>query len=101
MSKRNKKTKPVEWKLNIQAAPYVPASDIFKDQGNAWDLFFNGEPDCTWGDNNRTLVTPETISNCLDECLECADDQATEDEVATVKKRLESIPQGVYVDLEN
>lgn len=101
MSKRNKKTKPVEWKMNIHAASYVDASNIFKDQGNAWDLFFNGESDCSWGGNNRTLIDPQTIINCLDDCMECADDENTENEINEVKKRLESIPQGVYVDLES
>ena len=79
-----------------QTCVFVEASNVFKDLPLAWNCFSESEPDCSWGDNNRTMVTPDTIIDAL----ENADCDGCEDEVASVIERLKSLGE-TYVDLEN
>lgn len=82
----------------VKSCKFVEATEVFKDCPKAWDVFFNGSPDCSWGDNNRTMVTPDVISNCI----RASDyDDGDELQVKKVLKRLESIEPNTYVDLEN
>ena len=90
-TKTKTKTKIPDY-LPIQTCQYVEASYVFKDCPKAWDAFSNGD---TWGDNNRTLVTPDVILLVLDQS-----DDSEHKEVKKVIKRLESLGQ-TYIDLEN
>lgn len=81
----------------IKSCKFVEASQIFKDCQKAWDIFVEGEPNCTWGDNNRSLVTPDVILNFFD-YTDCEEDELQQVEV--VKNRLGSL-ENTYVDLEN
>lgn len=64
----------------------------------AWDVFVNSDPKCTWGDNNRSLVTPDVIIDAL----ENSDfDENAKDQVEEVLQRLKSIEPNIYIDLEN
>ena len=84
--------------MKIQTCKYVSASEIFKDLGLAWDVFINSDPQCTWGDNNRSLVTGDVIINALEQ----SDIDAKQGlQVARVCKRLDSLEPEVYVDLES
>lgn len=85
--------------LPIQTCQYVEASYVFKDCPLAWDVFSNGEPDCSWGDNNRTLVTPDLIFNLLDE-RSAENGKRAKAQIKTVLKRLVKLGQ-TYIDLEN
>lgn len=85
--------------MKTQTCQFVTASDVFRGQNLAWDAFFNSEPNCTWGGNNRTLVTPDVIIDSLE--LTDFDAGDEERQVTKVVERLKNIPEGVYIDLEN
>jgi hypothetical protein len=84
--------------MNIKTCKYVEASEIFKDYGLAWDVFVNSDPDCTWGDNNRSLVTADVIVDVLENSE--MNVGAEENHVRMVVERLRELPDDVYVDLE-
>jgi hypothetical protein len=86
--------------MNIKTCRYVEATEIFKDCHLAWELFADGNPDCTWGSNNRTMVTPDVISNIIDDRLENID-ETHDKQINLVNSRLDSLEPDVYVDLEN
>lgn len=86
--------------MNIKTCRYVEASEIFKDCPLAWELFVDGDPGCSWGDNNRTMVTSDTISNVTDTFLENIDEKH-DDQIRIVNSRLDSLDADVFVDLEN
>jgi hypothetical protein len=82
----------------VKSCKFVEATNVFKDCPLAWDLFVNADPSCTWGDNNRSMVTPDVIFNCLEEVDM---DSKSEPQVELVIKRLNDLQDNVYVDLEN
>lgn len=82
----------------IKTCKFVEATSVFKDCPLAWDLFVNGDPPCTWGDNNRSLVTPDVIANFLEDA---EFDVKAEDQVNTVVARLDNLEDNTYIDLEN
>jgi hypothetical protein len=85
--------------MNIKTCQYVEASEIFKGYGLAWDVFINSDPDCSWGDNNRSLVSVDVIIDNLENTdFDSGNEQC---QVEQVIKILKSIPLDVYVDLEN
>lgn len=83
----------------VQRCEFVEASDVFKDCQEAWTCFADSEPDCSWGNNNRTMVTPNTIIESLEEA-HFEDEPNLEKEIDVVIKRLKELGQ-MYVDLEN
>lgn len=85
--------------MKTQTCQFVEATEVFKDQNLAWDAFVNSEPNCTWGDSNRTLVTPDVIIDSLE--LTDFDAGDEENQINAVLERLKGLPEGVYVDLEN
>lgn len=85
--------------MNIKTCQYVDASEIFKGFGLAWDVFINSDPNCTWGDNNRSMVTADVIINALEESDLNVGNEANQ--VEQVIKILDSLEPDVYVDLEN
>lgn len=85
--------------MNIQTCKYVGAAEIFEGLDRAWDAFVNSSPDCTWGDNNRSLVTADVIVDSLE--LTDVDEGEEERQVNLALERLKEVPQDVYVDLEN
>lgn len=81
-----------------KSCKFVEASEVFKGCPRAWEIFVEGDPSCTWGDNNRSMVTPDVISTFFQN----ADYNENEiGQVETVIKRLDSIEDHTYVDLEN
>lgn len=86
--------------MKIETCQYVPASDVFKDCPKAWSIFIDSDPDCSWGNNNRTLVTKEVILLAIENYW-YDEDEENEDGRGTVADRLESLDESVYVDLEN
>lgn len=91
--------------MNIKSCNFVEASEVFKDCIKAWDLFSESNPDCTWGDNNRTLVTKDVIINAIENVIDI-DDEDNEPASCSfqVKKlfgRLDELPEYTYIDLEN
>lgn len=84
--------------MKRQTCEFVSATDVFKNCPLAWDVFSNSDPDCTWGDNNRSMVTPDVIYTQLDEIDE--DQSDIVDQVNLVKRRLHDLGQ-TYIDLES
>ena len=84
--------------MNIKTCRYVEASEIFKGLSLAWEVFCNSNADCTWGDNNRTLVAADVIMNAIEQNDMT---EAESIEVEKVYKILASIEPEVYVDLES
>lgn len=85
--------------MKTQSCKFVTASEVFKGFGLAWDVFVNSDPHCTWGDNNRSMVTPDVIIDAME--LSDLNAGNEEKQVEQVAKILRELPEGVYVDLEN
>jgi hypothetical protein len=85
--------------MNIQTCKFVSASEIFKGLDRAWDVFINSDPQCTWGDNNRSLVTADVIVDAIEQSD--IDEGEQDRQVNAVLEKLKEIPQDVYVDLES
>lgn len=85
--------------MNIKTCQYVEASEVFKGFGLAWDVFINSDPPCTWGDNNRSMVTKDVIVDALENSDLNVGPEARQ--VEQVVKILDSLPPDMYVDLEN
>lgn len=85
--------------MTIKTCKFVEASHIFKGYGLAWDVFINSDPKCTWGDNNRSLVTPDVIIDALENSdLNVGNEQK---QVEFVVEKLKSVEPHTYIDLEN
>jgi hypothetical protein len=85
--------------MKTQTCQFIEGTDVFEGQSLAWNAFVDSSPNCTWGDNNRTLVTPDVIIDSLE--LTDFDEGEEDKQINVVLERLKSIPEGVYVDLEN
>lgn len=85
--------------MNIKTCRYVEATEIFKGFGLAWDVFINSDPACTWGDNNRSMVTADVIIDALEQSDLNVGNEAKQ--VEQVVKILDTLEPDVYVDLEN
>jgi len=85
--------------MNIQTCKYVSGTEIFKGQKLAWEVMCNSNPRCSWGDNNRSMVTTDVIIDALEDMD--VDEGEEEKQVNVVLERLREVPQDVYVDLEN
>lgn len=83
--------------MEIKTCKFVEVSDVFAKHGLAWDVFVNSNPNCSWGDNNRSLVTPDVIIDALEDAS-C--DGVVRKQVNAVVERLKSLGQ-TYIDLEN
>lgn len=87
--------------MTVQTAQFVDMSDIFEGYPNVAQAFAAADNHpFTWGDNNRSLVSKERFKDTLDEACE-DDDNVSDDDLTVVKDRIDSIPDDVYIDLEN
>ena len=82
------------------------AKKIGKFAEGSWNLFCNSDPNCSWGDNNRTLITGDVIRGVL-ELLDLPEssEKWTEEQrqVEKVFTRLDLLFTlgDLYIDLEN
>jgi hypothetical protein len=93
--------------LPIKTTEFVEQSDLFKGCQKAWRFFENSEPNCDFGNNNRTLVNSSIIVSVLNLC----DDEEGElaKQIKIVLERIEEARKilvtgdsdDFYVDLEN
>jgi hypothetical protein len=92
--------------MKINSCAFVVASEVFDECPLAWNLFCGSDPNCSWGDNNRTLITGNVIRGVL-ELLDLpeADEEWTEEQkqVEKVFIRLDLLFSlgNLYIDLEN
>ena len=88
----------VQSKIPIQETQFVLASDLFKGLRKLWEQLVDSNPNFTWGSNNRSMVTAETLLDHLEDCT-----NVNERSVSELDKRCQDLPEGLqcYIDLEN
>lgn len=79
--------------MKIEKCLFVCSTEVFKDHDEVWNEFNESDPDCSWGNNNRTLVSRDFLLTALEDI--------DAEGVEAVRDRLESLPAEVYIDLEN
>lgn len=85
--------------MKTKTCQFVEASEVFKNFGLAWDVFINSDPKCTWGGNNRSMVTPDVLINSMENSdLNVGPEQQ---HVAQVVEILRKLSPNTYIDLEN
>jgi len=82
-----------EMNMKIETCLFVLSTEVFKDHDEVWNEFNDSDPDCSWGNNNRTLVSRDFLLTALEDI--------DAKSVDAVRDRLESLPVEVYIDLEN
>ncbi len=88
--------------MEKKTCEFYEASDLFEDCTSAWQRFTDSDPDCSWGNNNRTLVQATLIYERLDQLSTQEDEVDVELELEAVMVRIkEQIGFESYVDLEN
>jgi hypothetical protein len=87
--------------IPVLTCEFVESSEVFRDCPSAMEVFSECDPDCSWGNNNRTMVTPDVIINTLDGAYIDEDEAELQKEIDTVLARLRELPHTMYVDLEN
>lgn len=86
--------------FTVHTCKYIKASDLFKDCEYAFTAFADSSPDCSWGDNDKTMIPASLIKKSLDMMVGYSDDQCDK-EIETLMERLDWIPSNVYIDLES
>ena len=79
--------------MKIDKCLFVCGSDVFQGCSEAWSEFSESDPDCSWGNNNRSLVSRDFLLTALEE--------VDAKNVEIVRERVERLPVAVYIDLEN
>lgn len=98
--------------MQINTCKYIEASCLFNGCNDIWSVFVNSEANCSWGQNNRSLVTKDVIVDALDNVIDRTEvvngTYSTVDDVELDSKkvedfflRLDSLSEDVYIDLEN
>lgn len=80
-------------KVRVHCCEFVFASDLFKNHKTLWREFCESSPPFSWGDNNRSLVTIDSILNHLAYVGIAHSDRFI--------NRCNQIGLQMYVDLEN
>ncbi len=96
-----KKTKELldTFDKRIKTCSYIDSSELFKDCEEAWYLFVDFSKDCSWGDNDLSLIAASLIGDTLDNS-----DPSTKEEEKQIKiifKRIDELGLDFFVNLEN
>ena len=85
--------------MEIHTCQFVTSSDLFKGLFSLWEDFAESDPPFSWGDNNRSLITAESIIDHLSNSS-AADEHWW---LGRLIARVNKLPEGgqTYVDLEN
>lgn len=87
--------------LTAQIVSFVNGTDLFYGNPKAWDAFVESDPDCSWGNNNRTLVSSTFMQTVLSELDADDDDDDADEQIQKVLELVKTLPADVYIDLEN
>ena len=93
---KTKKTKKIESELPIQTIKCIPVSYLIPVSMLAlevWEKISSDAP-FSWGDNNHSLVSP------IDFAVHC-EEKLDDIKYKKLLKKIRSIPQDVYIDMEN
>jgi hypothetical protein len=55
--------------MKIKTCSFVDASDLFIECPDAWQIFMDSDPPVTWGDANRTMVSPDSMTFLLNRLI--------------------------------
>ncbi len=84
--------------IQVHAVPFVNASSLFLGCDLAFDYFCNSSPQCSWGDNRYSLISPQTIRDSLVHDYEGSD---LAHQISKVERRICALPPGVCINLED
>lgn len=81
----------------------VHSSSVFGGCDEVMDLFSSTSPECSWGDNAMSLVTPRFIREHIEQHHDSDPEEPTDLDIMvnTVFRRLELVGADVMVDLES
>ena len=85
----------------VKTTDFVEASDLFDNCRGAWNAFTTSEPNCSWGDNNRTLINASYIASVLEQYDSEDDAEEVARQIQSVQDRIKELKDDFYVDLEN
>lgn len=85
--------------MRIKTCSFIDASDLFLECPDAWQIFIDSDPPVTWGDANRTMVSPDSMTFMLEDCF--SDDNQTAQQIDLVMRRVKTLGFDTYIDLEN
>lgn len=83
----------------IKTCSFIDASDLFIGCPDAWQMFIDSDPPVSWGDANRTLVSPEFMTFVLEDCF--SDDNQIARQIDLVLNKVKNLDFTTYIDLEN
>lgn len=97
--------------MTVETCKYIESTELIPDN---WDWFFcaiSENAPFSWGDNNRTMVSPERFLNHCEDVFEFHE-EVDEDEKDIFVKRLKTLIRlddasradggmGIYIDLEH
>ena len=87
--------------METKKVEYVDASILFDGCKEAWSIFCDSDPDCSWGDNEITLVNSKMIVKVLESYIEEEEENKSNRHVMIVLKRIKEADKDFYVNLEN
>jgi hypothetical protein len=85
--------------MKIKTCSFIDASDLFIGCPDAWQMFIDSDPPVSWGDANRTLVSPEFMTFVLEDCF--SDDNQIARQIDLVLNKVKNLDFTTYIDLEN
>jgi hypothetical protein len=85
--------------MEIRTCSFVEVTDIFAGCPDAWQMFIDSDPPVSWGDANRTLVSPEFMTFMLEDCF--SDDNQIARQIDLVLYKVKNLDCTTYIDLEN
>ncbi len=88
----------------IHTVSFVLCSELWKGASEFWNEWFNSDPSFTWGDTNRTLVSPSRMLNSMfdkDGTPIVNFKDVPDDQIELVRSRLNELDESTYIDLEN
>jgi hypothetical protein len=89
----------MEWTAKIEQCSFVGLSALIEglEKGDEIVERLGQGSTFTWGDTNRSMVTPSLFDTALD----YLDDEDCEADIATLKERVDSLDDLTYIDIVN
>jgi len=100
-----KNKKAIKFQKIIKMVKYIPVTDLIPLSipfAEIWPKIVDGNFPFSYGNNNYSLVSPIDFAKYCEESFE----ESFEEELKDIRykkflKNIRSIPQNVYIDLEN
>lgn len=85
-------------KIKIETCRFVPVTSLVPKSWEGWFYEALAQSDITWGSNNRSLIDKHFF---IDEANEHCSDEVTYAAWREWVKKIENLPDDVYIDMEN